>query len=75
MSLKEDEILPLGTIKYCGHSFQCPHKVEKYLEEYYGYLGLGAEYDKDTRKYRENESIPKNVSNKADEGNHENLKN
>jgi hypothetical protein len=65
----------LGSIKYCGHSFHCPHQVEKYLEEFYSYLGLGAEYDKVTRKYKENASIPKNVSNKADEGNHENLKN
>ena len=52
VSIKEEEVLPLDTIKYCGHKFDCPHKVEKYLEKYYGYLGLGAEYDKVTRKYR-----------------------
>lgn len=64
--LKVEDILPLDTIKYCGHKFQCPYNVEKYLEKQYGYLGLGAEWDKVTRKYRENASIPKNVSNKAD---------
>lgn len=34
--------------------FNCPNKTEKYLEIFYAYLGLGAEYDKVTRKYREN---------------------
>lgn len=66
VNLEEDDIFPLQKIKYCSHMFSCPNKIERYLEKFYGYLGLGAEYDKVTRKYRENRNIPKNVSNKAD---------
>ena len=29
----------------------CPHQTQKYLEEMYGYLGEGAQYDETTGKY------------------------
>lgn len=42
VNIEEDDIFPLQKIKYCGHMFNCPNKIEKYLEKNYGYLGLGA---------------------------------
>jgi hypothetical protein len=43
--------LPLSTIEYEGHIYECPGSPEGYLQANYGYLGPNAVYDKKTGLY------------------------
>ena len=47
----ENMIVPIKTIVYEGHEFNCPNNPQKYLEEHYGYIGPNAIYNQETKKY------------------------
>ena len=48
---RRDNIHPLSTILYEGHVFPAPCNCEQYLTDMYGYIGEGAVYDPETKKY------------------------
>lgn len=47
-----DNILPFTTILYEGHMFPAPCNPEQLLIDTYGYIGEGAVYDPETKKYK-----------------------
>ena len=47
-----NNILPLTSIVYEGHAFPAPCNAEQLLTDLYGYIGEGAVYDPDTKKYK-----------------------
>ena len=48
---RKDNVLPLTTIVYEGHTFPAPCNAEQLLVDMYGYIGEGAVYDPKTKKY------------------------
>jgi cytidyltransferase-like protein len=47
-----DAYEPFGSLEYAGSTWPVPGQQEKFLSYMYGYLGLGAEFDLNTRLYR-----------------------
>ena len=50
---RKENLLPLTSIVYEGHTFPAPCNSEQLLVDMYGYIGEGAVYDPETKKVRE----------------------
>ena len=48
---RKENVLPLTTITYEGEAFPAPCNAEQLLTDLYGYIGEGAVYDPETKKY------------------------
>ena len=48
---RKDNVLPLTTITYEGETFPAPCNAEQLLTDMYGYIGEGAVYDPESKKY------------------------
>ena len=48
---RRENLFPLGTMIYEGESFPAPCNAEQVLKDMYGYIGEGAVYDPETKKY------------------------
>ena len=54
---QRENIFPLWTIVYEGETFPAPRNPEQFLVDMYGYIGEGAVFDPETKKY-----VPKMAS-------------
>jgi len=48
-----DDLLPLSSVDYEGHSYNAPASIEGYLTSSYGYLGTDAVYNPETGFYEQ----------------------
>ena len=48
---RRENVFPLTTVLYEGESFPAPCNAKQLLEDMYGYIGEGAVYDPQTKKY------------------------
>ena len=48
---RRENLFPLTTMIYEGESFPAPYNAEQVLKDMYGYIGEGAVYDPETKKY------------------------
>lgn len=51
-----DNILPITSIVYAGHTFPAPANAEGYLTNLYGYIWEGTVFDRNTKKYKKKDT-------------------